>query len=68
MNSENEIINHFSIPKSVLDKKRKYFYSQKVILWFILKRLGIDIEVPVLKNKERTKEQVLSMNELLPDE
>jgi hypothetical protein len=49
------------------DKKRKYFYSQKVILWFILKRLGIMIEVPVLKNKERTKEQLLSINELLPD-
>ena len=50
-----------------VDKKRKYFYSQKVILWFILKRLGIDVEVPVLKNKERTKEQLLSMNELLPE-
>ena len=49
------------------DKKRKYFFSQKVILWFILNRLGIDIEVPVLKNKERTKEQVLAMNELLPE-
>ena len=50
------------------NKKRKYFYSQKVILWFILKRLGIMIEVPVLKNKERTTEQLLSMNDLLPDE
>ena len=50
------------------NKKRKYFFSQKVILWFILHRLGIMIKVPVLKNKERTTEQLLSMNDLLPDE
>ena len=50
-----------------LDKKRKYFFSQKVILWFILQRLGVGLDVPVLKNKERTLEQVTSMNDLLPD-
>ena len=49
------------------NKSRKYFYSQKVILWFILRRLNIGLNVPVLKNKVRSLSQVHSMNDLLPD-
>ena len=49
------------------DKIRKYFFSQKVVLWFILQRLEIKLDVPVLKNKDRTLEQVTSMEALLPD-
>ena len=49
------------------DKTRKYFFSQKVVLWFILQRLEIKLDVPVLKNKDRTLEQVTSMEALLPD-
>ena len=47
------------------NKERKYFYSQKVVLFFILARLGINLIVPVLKNPDRTEIQVRSMEELL---
>ena len=47
------------------NKERKYFYSQKVVLFFIIARLGIDLSVPVLKNPDRTKTQLKSMTELL---
>ena len=46
-------------------RTRKYFFSQKVVLFFILKALEISLEVPVLKNKERTEEQLLRMDEIL---
>ncbi len=45
--------------------KRKYFYSQKVVLFFILKNLEIDVEVPVLKNKDRTLEQIDAMKKIV---
>ncbi len=46
-------------------RTRKYFFSQKVVLFFILKALQISLEVPVLKNKERTEEQLIRMDEIL---
>ena len=49
------------------EKKRKYFFSQKVVMYFILKILGIDLTVPLLKNADRTKEQLQSMCKLFPE-
>jgi len=49
------------------DKTRKYFFSQKMVLWFILKKLDIPLTVPVLKNKERGADQILSMENLIPE-
>ena len=46
------------------EKTRKYFFSQKVILFFILDKLNIKLEVPVLKNKDRTEQQLGRMQEL----
>ena len=51
---------------NLFTKKRKYFFSQKVVMYFLLKILEIDIAVPLLKNKDRTKEQLESMVKLLP--
>ena len=48
-----------------LNKTRKYFYSQKMVLWFILNRLEIPLCVPTLKNKERATCQIKSMTEIL---
>ena len=50
------------------NKTRKYFFSQKMVLWFILKHLGIQLTVPVLKNKDRGMEQILAMSKLIPEE
>jgi len=50
-----------------VEKTRKYFFSQKMVLWFILKRLDIPLSVPVLKNKERGSEQIESMENLIPE-
>ena len=47
------------------NKTRKYFYSQRVVLWFILQKLNIPINVPVLKNKERSLDQIGSILEVL---
>ena len=47
------------------DKDRKYFFSQKVILWYILKYFEIPIEVPLLKNKERSQKQLKTITELV---
>ena len=52
---------------NMFTKKRKYFFSQKVVMYFLLKILEIDIAVPLLKNKDRTKEQLESMVKLLPE-
>ena len=46
-------------------KKRKYFFSQKIILWYILKQLGIPLEVPMLKNRQRSREQIQSIAKIL---
>ena len=45
--------------------KRKYFFSQKVVLFFILKNLEIDVAVPVLKNKDRTVQQIDAMTKIV---
>ena len=41
----------------VKGKERKYFYSRKVVLDYIAKRLGIDVELPLLKDPVRNKTQ-----------
>ena len=46
-------------------KSRKYFFSQKMVLWFILKYLGIPLKVPVLKNQERGACQIEAMEQLV---
>ena len=46
-------------------RTRKYFFSQKVVLFFILAALKIQLKVPVLKNKERTEEQIARMDDIL---
>ena len=46
-------------------KKRKYFFSQKIILWYILKQLGIPLDVPMLKNRQRSREQIQSIAKIL---
>jgi len=47
------------------NKKRKYFFSQKVVLFFILGFIGVDLKVPVLKNQLRTQQQLERMAEIL---
>ena len=47
------------------NKNRKYFFSQKVMLWFILDRLGIPLHVPVLKNEDRSIEQIKRIRKLV---
>ena len=50
------------------NKKRKYFFSQKVVLFFILTVLEIDsiaAIVPLLKNKDRTEQQLRAMGEIM---
>ena len=47
------------------DKTRKYFFSQKVILWYILQYFEIPIKVPLLKNKERSQKQLETIIELV---
>ena len=41
--------------------ERKYFYSRKVVLFYIAKRLELDIELPLLKDKERNESQIRSI-------
>ena len=45
--------------------ERKYFFSRKVILAYIVKRLGLGISVPVLKDVERTTEQMKAIAALV---
>ena len=42
-------------------ENRKYFFSRKVILFFIVQVLDLEIEVPVLKDPERTETQLKSI-------
>ena len=50
-----------------VNKSRKYFFSQKMVLWFILKYLEIPLKVPVLKNKERGACQIEAMMKLVQE-
>jgi len=52
---------HWSIEK----QGRKYFFSRKVILYFIVSELGLDVEVPLLKDKERTALQLTGISNLV---
>ena len=47
------------------DKERKYFFSQKMVLWFILKTLDIPLSVPVLKNHDRGTKQIQAIEKML---
>ena len=44
--------------------ERKYFYSRKVVLFYIADRLGIDVVLPLLKDEERNKAQLQSILDL----
>ena len=50
-----------------VNKTRKYFFSQKMVLWFILNRIGIPLIVPVLKNKQRGELQIEAMDQLIAE-
>ena len=43
-------------------ENRKYFFSRKVILFFIVHILELEVDVPVLKDEERTATQLKSIN------
>ena len=58
----NTIEFHFAM--RVKNKERKYFYSRKVVLFYIAARLGIDVEVPLLKDNNRNEEQLTSIQNL----
>jgi len=47
------------------DKERKYFFATKIMLYFILKHLEIEKEVPLLKNKDRNEKQLAALEKLL---
>ena len=47
------------------DDSRKYFFSRKVVLFFIVDQLELGVEVPVLKDEERTKNQLEKLEQLL---
>ena len=53
---------YFAIHKK--GTERKYFYSRKVVLRYIVKRLDIDFDVPLLKDMDRNKKQIASILEL----
>ena len=44
--------------------ERKYFYSRKVVLFYIAKRLGIEVVLPLLKDTERNEVQLKSILDL----
>ena len=41
--------------------ERKYFYSRKVVLFYIASRLEIDVVLPLLKDAERNEVQLQSI-------
>jgi hypothetical protein len=47
------------------DDGRKYFFSRKVVLFFIVENLQLGVEVPVLKDEERTEKQLKSLHSIL---
>ena len=44
---------------------RKYFFSRKVVLFFIVDNLELGVEVPVLKDAERTEKQLTSLKKIV---
>ena len=44
--------------------ERKYFYSRKVVLFYIASRLEIDVVLPLLKDAERNELQLRSILDL----
>ena len=45
--------------------KRKYFYNKYVVLYFIVRKLQLEIDVRTLKDKERVDNQVHELSVLL---
>ena len=58
----NQIEFYFSL--YVKGEGRKYFYSRKVILFYIAKRLGIEVDLPLLKDRSRNESQIQSILDL----
>ena len=44
---------------------RKYFFSRKVVLFFIVDNLELEVTVPVLKDQERTDKQLESLSKIV---
>ena len=44
---------------------RRYFFSRKVMLFFIVQKLDLGVKTPVLKDKERTETQLNSIEKLI---
>ena len=60
-----DLYNYVEFFFGVCERKRKYFFSRKVMLFFIVNRLGLDIKTPLLKDEERTVQQLKSIEELM---
>ena len=58
----NQIEFYFGI--HVKGVERKYFYSRKVVLFYIAKKLGIDVALPLLKDDQRNETQLQSILDL----
>ena len=47
------------------NSNRKYFFSRKIVLFFIVNKLNLDVIVPVLKDEYRTKIQLENLKQLI---
>ena len=53
-----DLYNYVEFFWGVCKGTRKYFFSRKVMLFFIVERLGLGIQVPLLKDQERNAAQL----------
>jgi hypothetical protein len=60
-----DLYNYVEFFWGVYKKTRKYFFSRKVMLFFIVERLGLDIKVPLLKDQVSNISQLESIVHLL---
>ena len=60
-----DLYNYVEFFWGITKGKRRYFFSRKVMLFFIVQRLGLEISTPLLKDQERTEEQLQSIMRLL---
>ena len=60
-----DLYNYIEFFWGVSERNRRYFFSRKVMLFFIVTRLGLNIKTPLLKDKERTVEQLASIEKLV---
>ena len=47
------------------EKKRTYFFNKNCLLFFVLKELGLSVQVKTLKDEERVKLQLQRMQEVM---